>query len=100
MVANQEKDPHMTTALAKYEATQASLQKEFTHVGQAVAQCLSLEVVDQESYDIAAGACAYAKGQIKALEEKRKGVTGPLLDIKREPVTPSLFSPRPKHTIC
>lgn len=85
MVSREEKDPDMTTTgLAKYEATQTSLQTEFTHVGQAVEQCLAIEVTDQSTYDLAAQACAYAKGQIKALEEKRKGVTGPLLDIKRE----------------
>lgn len=74
----------MTTGIAPYKATQKELNAESTHVGQACAQAMALVVDDEASHQLAGEACRYVKAQIKALEDKRKSVTSPLLAVKRE----------------
>jgi len=74
----------MSTDLAPYKKTQKELATEGSHVAQACAQAMALEVVDEESHELAAEATRYVKAQIKVLEDKRKSVTQPLLTVKRE----------------
>jgi len=74
----------MSTDLAPYRKTEKEMASESKSVAEVCAQTMALEVVDDESHELAAEACRYVKAQVKVLEEKRKSVTRPLLAVKRE----------------